>query len=88
MRIQGNSHHSAYLLVSTAVPSAVAHDDAPAVRQNSRAPLAAYTARQDAVDVVRGVSSHAQRAIKAYMQNDVFEQRTHYAQLLGIDIYA
>ena len=86
MRIQGESHHSGYPLASAAVRTVAPRRDADAPRQNSRASLAVYVAQQ-APDAVEGVSPHAQRAIAAYTQNDMFEHRTQYAQLLGVDVY-
>jgi len=87
MRIQGDSQHPGYPL-APATSRSVARGDAGAPRQNNRAPLAAYVAQQNSVDVVRGVSARAQRAIAAYTQNDVFEQRLQVTQLLGVDVYA
>lgn len=90
MRIQGESHHPSYPLAAPTTLRSVAPrgDAAGAVPQTSRAPLAAYVAQPTPVDGVYGVSARGQRAIAAYTQNDVFEQRTQYAQLLGVDVYA
>jgi len=88
MRIHGDSYHPVYPLASTPSRVVAPRGDAGAARQNSRAPLAIYVAGQKKVDVLQGVSARAQRAIAAYSQNDVFEQRTQVAQLLGVDVYA
>jgi hypothetical protein len=88
MRIQGDSQHPVYPLAPATSRTVAPRSDAGAAQQNSRAPLAAYAAPQPSVDVLRGVSARAQRAIAAYSQNDVFERRSEYAQLLGVDVYA
>lgn len=89
MRIQADSRSSGYPLVVPATLRTVvgSRGDAGTTASHSRAPLAAYVAQQP-VDVLQGFSARAQRAIAAYTQNDVFEQRTQYAQLLGVDVYA
>ncbi len=88
MRIQSDAQFPGYPPVPAALRPVVPRRDAGAATQANRAPLAVYVAEQNPVDVVRGVSARAQRAIAAYTQNDVFEQRMQYAQLLGVDVYA
>lgn len=89
MRIQGDSQPSGYPLAAaggrTLAPRAA---EAGTPRPRSRAPLALYRAEPKRLDVLHGVSAHAQRAIAAYSQNNEFEQRTQVTQLLGIDVYA
>ena len=89
MRIQSDSHSSGYPLVAPAtLRPVVSRGDADAgTPPTGRSPLAAYV-MQPPVDMLQGLSARAQRAIAAYTQNDVFEQRTQYARLLGVDIYA
>lgn len=86
MRIQGDQSHSVYPLAPAALRTVAPPRDTGATRQNNRAPLAAYVA-QPTSEGVEGVSRRAQRAIAAYTQNDMFEHRTQYAQLLGVDVY-
>lgn len=89
MRIQTNnvSHPPRSLVPATVRPDAPRRD-ASASRQNHPAPLAAYVAQPNPLDVIRGVSARGQRAIAAYTQNDRLEQRGQYSQLLGVDVYA
>ena len=88
MRIQSNSPSSGYPLVAPAMlrPGVARGNDA-GTPLPSRSPLTAYGVPPP-VDVLQGLSARAQRAIAAYTQNDVFEQRAQYTRLLGIDIYA
>lgn len=88
MRIQRDSHQPTYPLAPIVRAAAPRADAEKAAQQTSRVPLAAYVAPRNPVDVERGVSARAQRAIAAYTQNHVFEQRSQYAQLLGVDVYA
>ena len=87
MRIQRDSTQPTYPLAPI-VRAAPRADAEKAAQQTGRVPLAAYVAPRNPVDVERGVSPRAQRAIAAYTQNHVFEQRSQYAQLLGVDVYA
>ncbi len=88
MRIQRDSHQPTYPLAPSVRAAAPRADAEKAAQQTGRVPLAAYVAPRNPVDVERGVSPRAQRAIAAYTQNHVFEQRSQYAQLLGVDVYA
>ena len=88
MRIQSNSHSSSYPLVAPAtLRPGVARGDDAGTPPPGRSPLAA-SGVPSPVDVLQGLSARAQRAIAAYTQNDVFEQRTQYTRLLGVDVYA
>ena len=89
MRIQTNNASPPPLsLVPAALRAEASRRAAGASRQNHPAPLAAYVAQQNPLDVIRGVSARGQRAIAAYTQNDRLEQRGQYSQLLGVDVYA
>lgn len=88
MRIQGDSQPSGYPLAAAGGRTLAPRAEAGTPRPHSRAPLALYLAEPKRVDVLHGVSAHAQRAIAAYRQNNEFEQRTQVTQLLGIDVYA
>jgi hypothetical protein len=97
MRIHGDPRNAAYPIVRT-----VTRTDARAAQREHDAHAAAglqarpvtpaqpWTPPPRArVDVVApGYSLRAQRAIDAYTQHDVQEQRTQYAALLGVDVYA
>jgi len=88
MRIQGDSQPSGYPLAPASSRAIAPRGNASAPPQYNRSRMAVYVAEQKQVDVLQGVSARGQRAIAAYTQNDVFEQRMQYTQLLGVDVFA
>ena len=87
MRIDGNLPQLPYFPPAP-VPRAEASrrvaSESGTTTPRSSTPLASTRPK---IDVITGVTPRAQRAISAYVQNEVFSQRSEYAQLLGVDVY-
>lgn len=87
MLIHGNLPQLLYLPATSAPRTDVARRvvaESGATTTRSGTPMTSTRAK---IDVIAGVTPRAQRAISAYVQNEVFTQRSEYAQLLGVDVY-